>query len=293
MMNLLDRIYAILRDPPPAYAFELSETGIAMARIGKTPELDFRPLPPGAVAVSPVRDNVIQPDELAIAVRTLAPPNGKRRDVAVILPDYSARVSVLDFDSFPNDTKEQLALVRFRIRKSVPYDVESAALSYWPQPRVAHDKNLEVVVAVAPLEVVSRYEAPFRAAGLNPGLVTTSALAALRLIPAGGVAVLAKLSGRVLTIVVTADGRVRLIRTIELPGTTLADIGADLYQTFIYIDDNLKVKSAKLRLCGFGALYEDARLQFARELNLEVEPLRSPLGPPGPDNAGLLGYLAS
>ena len=51
-------------------------------------------------------------------------------------------------------------------------------MSYCAQP--AADKKLDVVVAVAPLEIVARYEAPFRAAGMNPGLVTTSCLAALR-----------------------------------------------------------------------------------------------------------------
>ncbi len=43
-------------------------------------------------------------------------------------------------------------------------------------------KKFDVVVVVAPLEVISGYEAPFRAAGMNPGLVTTSSLAALNLV---------------------------------------------------------------------------------------------------------------
>jgi len=292
-MSILDTLAAILRDPPPAYAFELSESGIAMARTGKTPEMDFRPLPPGAISVSPIRDNVVQPDELALAVRSLAPQNGKRRKAALILPDYSARVFVLDFDSFPGDAKEQLSLVRFRIRKSIPYDVESAALSYWVQPGSGHGGKFDVVVAVAPLEVVSRFEAPFRSAGLNPGLVTISALCALRLVRPSGVSVLAKLSGQILTIAVADHARVRLIRCLELPAATVADVAADLYPTFVYIDDNLKVKATKLLLCGFGDLYQEAQQTFARDLGIEVEPLRSPLGPPGPYNAGLLGYLAS
>ena len=74
---------------------------------------------------------------------------------------------MLDFDEFPSDRKEQLSLVRFRVRKSIPFDVESAAVSYWPQP--AGGKKQDVVVVIAPLEIVSRYEAPFRAAGLAPG----------------------------------------------------------------------------------------------------------------------------
>ena len=61
---------------------------------------------------------------------------------------------------------------------------------------------MDVVVVMAPLEIVARYEAPFRAAGMNPGLVTTSSLAALELAPEAGLSVLAKLTGRVLTVLV-------------------------------------------------------------------------------------------
>src|SRR5260370_41083619 len=122
------KLAALLKDPPPAYAFELSEAGIASADMARTPQAGFHPLTPGTILVSPLPDNVLMPDELAAAVRALAPANGnrKRRDMALILPDYCARVAVLDFDSFPTDAKEQLSLVRFRMKKSVPFDVESA-----------------------------------------------------------------------------------------------------------------------------------------------------------------------
>jgi hypothetical protein len=48
-----------------------------------------------------------------------------------------------------------------------------------------------------------------------------------------------------------------------------------------------------LLLCGFGAETAGAEERFAEELGVEVEPLRSPLGVPGENNAGLLGYLRS
>ncbi|HUE02810.1 MAG TPA: hypothetical protein VMR62_24805, partial [Bryobacteraceae bacterium] len=162
-------IAAILQEPPPSMAFEISEAGISVARLSAKTELDFRPLKAGVLGITPLKDNVLLPDELAIAVREAAPQNGnrKRRDAALILPDYSTRISVLDFDNFPSDQKEQLALIRFRIRKSVPFDVESAAISYFAQQ--SESKKYDVVVVVAPLEVISRYEAPFRAAGINPG----------------------------------------------------------------------------------------------------------------------------
>lgn len=272
-------------------AFELSEAGVASARLGARTELAFHPLKSGTISVSPLRDNVLAPDELAIAVQEIAAAHAKskHRDAALIIPDYCTRLSVLDFDDFPSDAKEQLSLVRFRIKKSVPYDVESAAVSYWPQS--AGGKKFDVAVVVAPIEIIARYEAPFRAAGLNPGLVLPSSIAALQLVEPAGLTVMAKLTGHVLTVTVAGKSRLRLVRCLEVAAPTVADIAADLYPTFVFIEDNLGAKAEKLLLCGFGPMLDEACRQFAAELEIEVEPVRSPLGVPGENDAGLLGYL--
>ncbi|HWB83456.1 MAG TPA: hypothetical protein VG675_04910 [Bryobacteraceae bacterium] len=288
-----DRLTGLLQDPPPSMAFEISEAGIAAARIGPRTELDFQPLKPGTLSVSPLKENVVDPDDLVMTVRGLAgnQTQRKRRDVALVLPDFSTRIAVLDFDNFPSDAKEQLSLIRFRLKRSVPFDVESAALSYWPQ--VSADKKYDVVTVLAPLEIVSRYEAPFRAVGMNPGLVTTSAMAALEMAPEGGLTVVAKLTGHVLTVLVRENSVLKLVRCLELPSTELADIAAVLLPTFVYVEDNLGGSAGKLLLCGFSARAEEAQRRFEEELSVEVEPLRSPLGVPGENNAGLLGYLRS
>lgn len=291
---MLDKLKSLLQEPPPAMAFEISEAGIAAARISHRAELDFQPLKPGTLSVSPLKENVIDPDEFMMAVRAVANPQSsrKRKDAALILPDYCTRMAVVDFDSFPSDPKEQVSLVRFRIKRSVPFDVDSAALSYFPQ-HVEGAKRVDAVVVVAPLEIVARYESPFRAAGLNPGTVTTSALAALELAPEGGLSVFAKLTGRVLSVIVREKAAVRLIRCLDMPSGGLDDIAAVLLPTFVYIEDNLGGRAARLVLCGFGAQTDEAQRRFREELGVEVEPVRSPLGAPGENNAGLLGYLRS
>lgn len=290
---LLNRLKNILHEPPPAMVFEISEAGIAAAHVGQPARMEFQPLKKGTLEVSPLKENVIDPDDFAAAVRSLAGSQAgrKQKDAALILPDYSTRVAVLDFDEFPGNPEEQLALVRFRLKRSVPFDVESAALSYFVQP--AGGKRVEVVTAVAPLEVVARYESPFRAAGLNPGFVTTSALAALELAPEAGLSVVAKISGSVLTVPVRDKGQLRLVRCVEVAAGTIEDIAAVLIPTFVYIEDNLGGRPDTLFLCGFGDDSEGAAEFFARELAVEVEPLQSPLGECGEHNAGLLGYLRS
>ena len=289
---ILDSLKSILIDPPPGMVFEVSEAGVAAARLGARTELAFQPLPPGVLAISPVKDNVVDQVQFAATVKALAgtQQGRKGKDAAIILPDYAARTTVLDFDSFPAAAEEQLALIRFRLKRSVPFDVESAAVSYWAQPG---PKRTDVVVVMTPLEIVSRFEAPFRAVGLNPGLVTTSSMAALELAPESELSVVAKLSGKMLTLLVRDKGTLKLVRVLELATQELTDFVAVLAPTFVYMEDNLGGRAQKLLLCGFGARSDEAQRLFQQELAVDVEQVRSPLGAPGEHNAGLLGYLHS
>jgi type IV pilus assembly protein PilM len=282
-MALWKQITHLVKDPAPEHVFELSEAGIAYARNGET---GFQTFEPGVLAVSPVADNLLRPDAVASALARIAPPNGaKRRPAALILPDYAARVSLLDFDSFPSSPEEQLPLVRFRVKKTIPFDIDSAAVSYWAQPASskAGVKKVDVVAVTVSYEILARYEAIFRSANLYPGEVTTSGLAALNLYSASDVAVIAKLTGHVLTVMAVADGRLKLFRCLTIEEGSDEEILAVLHPTFAYIEDELGRKPEKLLLCGFAKPPEG--------LNLEMEPMRSHLGAPNADNAGLLGYL--
>jgi type IV pilus assembly protein PilM len=291
-MNAPTFLRRLLIDPPPRYAFEISEAGIASARTSTPSSSRFDPLEEGIVQVSPVADNVLRMEPLAARIAALAPRDGKKKSegAAVILPDYCVRVSVLDFDSFPSDAAQQLPLVRFRIKKSLPFDLTAAAVSYWPQPDAAAGR-VDVVTAVAPLEILARYELPFRTAGLHPGLVTTSTLAALELVRGPGIYVVAKLSGRILTLAVVARGALKLLRSIELVEGGAAEVASNLYPTFAYIEDELAAPPEKLIVCGFPQAAQELREELAAETDLEIEPLRSRYGMPDQSNAGLLGYL--
>jgi type IV pilus assembly protein PilM len=294
----LDRIAGVFKDPPPELVFEICEAGVTMARTKDPASMKFQPLRAGVLSVSPLHDNVVIADELSAAIGALTPGGNSRKKyhTALILPDYSARLSVLEFDSFPEKEEDQRALVRFRLKKSVPFDIESAALSYWRQVD-AEKKKQEVVVAVTPLEILARYEAPFRARGIQPGYVTVSPLAALELVSNDGISAVAKLNGQTLTILVMQKDHLKLVRTLELTvphsgDTTLEEIAADLYPTFVYIEDRFGVKASRLALFGFGALEDAAVNQFEAELEIPVEAVRSPIATISGHNAGLLGYLA-
>ena len=288
------KLPAFLTDPPPEYAFELSEVGLAYARTGKAPQIGFSELEPDVLAVSPIHDNVARPDALTEKIRHVAPLKDPRkpRRAALILPDYSARVSVLDFDAFPSEQEEQLTLVRFRMKKSVPFEVESAALSYFPQP-VEKGQKIHVLVALISLEIIGRYESVFRAAGFHPGLVTTSALAALDLVPSKDVIVIAKLTGLTLAVTVLQKGQARLVRCVELPEVTVEEVTAVLYPTMAFVEDELGTRPDSLVLCGLQEMAARHGQQWETELGVKITGLQSRFGAPAAYNAGLLGYLES
>jgi type IV pilus assembly protein PilM len=284
---MANALLKLIQDPPPDYIFELSEAGIAYVRPGMA-QPAFEPLEPGVIAPSPVSDNVLKADVLADKVRSLTgAASGRKRGRAVlILPDFCARVAVLEFDTFPTDPKEQHSLVRFRMKRSVPFDVESAVVSYFPQ--TAKGKGTEVVVVAAALEIVARYEAPFRAAGLHPGIVTTSGIAMLELERRSDISVIARMNGRVLTVVVQQGGAVKLVRTVELTEVTHEEIMGVMFPTLAFIEDQYRTKPARLLFCGMGDVEG-----WEADLGTPVEILHSRFGTPNQTNAGLHGYLQS
>jgi type IV pilus assembly protein PilM len=286
----------LLKDPPPTHVFELSERGIAFAEVAEPKQAGFTPFDAGVLQVTPVHDNVQQAGALEERIRISVPANGKsKRRAALILPDYCTRVAVLDFDAFPESHEERLALLRFRMKKGVPFDVETAMVSYAIQPRKkdAGEGKVEVLAAIVSAEIVTRYEAPFRELGFQPGIVTTSTLAALNLVDADENSMFVKLSGRVISLIVLQGSAIKLARCIELDTDQPEEMDSILHPTVAYIEDELKAVLRRVWLCGF----DDQRLalvqRFQTEWRAAVEPLRSQFGTPNANNAGLLGYLES
>ena len=67
---------------------------------------------------------------LAAVTSALGAVTGKSKDVIVILPDIAVRVMLLDFEALPEKPSEIEPVIRFRLKKSLPFDVDQTALSY-------------------------------------------------------------------------------------------------------------------------------------------------------------------
>lgn len=276
-MTLLGRLRALVEDPPPAHIFEITQSGFGWWIEGRE---GFERFPEGVLNVNPLADNVTDPDALAAVIRRLAPANAatRRRPCAVILPDYSVRMAVLDFDNLPGKTEEQAALIRFRMKKTLPFDPDSAVMRF-------HAQNVggrqEVVVVAVSLEILSRYEAAFRAAGLQPGFVTVEALAMLDLpeIQSPKTTLVARLNGRILTLTVLHEGAARLIRCVQLEPDA-GEVMSVVSPTSAFVEDEYGARVERIVTCGMDGL-GIVWPEQAEVMNLGVPTER----------AGLAGYL--
>lgn len=294
-MSIWRQLRKFVTDPPPEFVFEVSEGGIAWTETANPANVRWSPLAEDVLNVNPLTDNVLDSNAFQTAVRGLMPLSAKLRRAALILPDFAARVAVVEFDTFPDNPDEQAALVRFRIKRSVPFDVESAVVAFHAQNRPGA-KKVDVTVAALPHEIASKYEAPFRSAGFHCGFVTISALAAMSL-PAGtqydslSPSLVAKLSGRVVSLSLFDGSFIRMFRCLELPEVSEAELEDVLAPTFAFAEDELGARPRVLRLCGFPHLDAATIERWSREMGTPVVGVRSRYGAPNAANAGLHGYL--
>jgi type IV pilus assembly protein PilM len=127
---------------PPA-AVELSPEGVLAAALpgsGGAPVYAFVPLSAGALVPGIGEPNIRAAETVSAAIRSaLNQVSPRTRAVTLVMPDTAVRVFMLDFDSLPGRAAEAVPVLRFRLRKMVPFDVEHAGVSYrcWRRTRTS------------------------------------------------------------------------------------------------------------------------------------------------------------
>jgi type IV pilus assembly protein PilM len=289
---MLRRLKRFVQDPPPPVIVEISAVGVsAVKRDPKTGGIATRSridLSPGLLDPSPNHSNVQDAAAFEETVGRVLDELGelRRPDVALILPDNCSRLTAVDFDSLPGDANERLKLIRFRLKKTVPFDVEEARIIYrtWPTPN-----GLVALVAATPDEIIRQYEAPFERRGLWPGYVSLSTCSALNLLPEGLMTLFVKRAGRELTLAAVEAGTVRMVRSLELAASSpseddWSESARDIYPTLVFIEDHFGSPVSKLVLCGFDSMPVDT--------GCEVKPLRSIEGAVDSREAGIWGFMS-
>src|SRR5215471_7728031 len=123
--------------PHPPVAMEIAADRVAVARWGGSGALDafaIESFPPGAVIPSAVETNLVNPGPAKSAVaKACERLRTKAEDVALILPDPVIRVFVQHFEDFPRSSEEAIPLLRWKLKKSVPFEADETIISYFRQ----------------------------------------------------------------------------------------------------------------------------------------------------------------
>jgi type IV pilus assembly protein PilM len=265
--------------PHPHLAMEMTHDRVAAARWTRGNSLDgfaFEALPSGALVPSAVEANVVNPAALKSAIAgVLSRLRAKDEDVALLLPDPVIRVFVQHFDEFPRSQQEAEPMLRWKLKKSVPFEADETVISYMRQP--AREEGVDVVTALARLRIVREYESLAEGARLHPGVVLSSSLSAISLLQDEKATLLARVSGSALTAAIVRDGVLCGYRCTELPAQvgeiTPQALLEEIYPVAAYYQDTWGENIASVRVAGLGARLPDFVEPLESEFRCSVRSL--------------------
>jgi type IV pilus assembly protein PilM len=289
----------------PKLACEIASDRILVGRLGEDGRsleaCAAHELAPGTVVPDLVENNLRERQAVTEAVQeALRSLSARSHDVIAIVPDAAVRVVLLEFDTLPSDAEEAASVVRFRMKKSLPFDVDKARVSYHAQKSA---DGVRVVAAVALATVVEDYEGAFRDAGFSPGVVVPSMLAALGAAEAQRPTLVVKVDAHTTSIAILNADQLQLFRTLEntrgimVTGDQLAE---DVYPSVVFFQDTYHLNIEKIFVAGISDTSSAApalRAQTGAEVSELVSP--SQLGVSSGANvprwrmAGVLGALVS
>ncbi|MDR3749594.1 MAG: hypothetical protein P4M04_15845 [Acidobacteriota bacterium] len=238
----------------PRLACEITSERVVAARApegaGAIEAALATPLPEGALLPGLQQANVVGREALVKALReVLSAVASRNRDVCLIIPDATTRVMLLDFDTLPQKPEEADAVVRFRLKKSLPFDVEDSAVSFDTQGTT---DPLRLVAAVTPRAVLQEYESLVRDAGYNPGAVLPSMIAALGVVDGSRPTMVIKVERGTTTFAIVDQNQLLLYRALDNGGSAVTgeSLVEDVNTSLVYFEDRYTVGVDRVLVTG-------------------------------------------
>ncbi len=241
--------------PKPKLACEIAADRVLAGRLSESgaglEACAARELAPGSVVPDLVENNLRQRDAVRAGIEeALGGVAGRSHDVIAIVPDAAVRVMLVEFDTLPSDREEALGVVRFRLKKSLPFDLDKAKVSYHAQKV---NDEIRVVAAVALGSVIEDYEAAFRDAGFSAGVVLPSTLAAIGAAEGKKPTLVIKVDAHTTSLAILNEDQLQLFRTLEngrgvtINGEQLAE---EVYPSIVFFQDTYHLNIEQIYIAG-------------------------------------------
>jgi len=234
-------------DPePPLVAVEVRPGAIGVLRLlSRGGSLVFAAaasleLPVGVLRPSMTEPNLVDAAAFRQTLRSVLERAGVLGGAraALVLPDPVARIAILPAAEVKGrGAAETEALIRFRLKKAVPFEVKDARVGF------RRDAAGQVIAVAALRAVLDPYEAECRAVGLEPGLVELSGLAMLEAVEASRPAadrLFVNWDAGYVSIFLVREGALALARTLSgASAAEPAQVLREVENTVVYYRERL------------------------------------------------------
>jgi len=273
------KVFTPLREgTTPPVAVEIAAgrvTAASLERRGGQPVVSQHAtelLPEGALVPSLTAANTHDRAAVMTALNRALERVGRPRRIGLVVPDAIAKVSLVRFEQVPIRSTDLDQLVRWQVRKSAPFPIEEAQVSYVPALR--HADGQEFLVSLARRNVIHEYEALCAEAGAYAGLVDLTTFNVVNLLLASS----APPADDWLLVNVAADSAsIALLRGPHViffrnrandTEGTLADL---VHQTAMYYEDRLQGGAGFSRVVLAGAASGSVRLGDVEQVRRSLE----------------------
>ena len=233
--------------PAPGVAVEIASSHVSAASLdwrGGSPVVAAHadePLPEGALVPALTAANAHHADAVAGALGRVLERVGRPRRVGLIVPDVVSKVSLVKFERVPKAQGDLDQLVKWQVRKTAPFPIEEAQVSYVPGWRA--EDGQEFIVSLARRAVVEEYEGLCARAGAHAGLVDISTFNVVNAVLAGAMPpaadwLLVNVAADYVTIALLRGPHLIFFRNRAADAEgTLVDL---VHQTTMYYEDRLQ-----------------------------------------------------
>ena len=279
--SVLDSIGEFLKPQAPFWACELTSKHVIVAGVdGKRRRIEGRvasELPAGGLNGSLAEANIANADAIRANVKdALIRAGFQGSEIGLVIPDEAARIAFLTADKLPKDPKEQLTFIRWKLKKTVPFDIDTAQIAHKVlglhfSNGVATGTGVELVAAVSPRFIIQEYEQLMDGLDLHAGFILPSTIAALNLYQAPpGDSLFVKIAPDCVTTSIFQARRLAFYRRVA--GAAVYDA---VYPTILYYQDKLQGTAIQqLTVCGYDDHRRDAIVELEQKLNLSTQRLQ-------------------
>lgn len=228
-----------------------------------------RPLPEGALVGDLREANIADTSAVRSGVQEALDGAGfMGSDLSLVIPDEAMRIVLLNIDSLPAADVERRSIIRWKLKKNVPFDVETAQVAY---QTLRENGSVDLLVALSRQVIVEQYQELVESMGLHAGVMSPSTTSALNLLHGDGNDVLfVKKSTTSVTTSILMEGGLRFYR--KIPTGPLYEAA---YPTLMYYQDRLGGTGlGEVVLCG-EEIGESEQEKMAERIGVRVGRLHS------------------